>query len=46
MGVGRFDGGWIVEAAVRFKSLRYRPGPTHAGELLANCFQGDHLSLP
>ncbi|MEQ1907913.1 MAG: DUF5916 domain-containing protein [Vicinamibacterales bacterium] len=24
--VGRFDGGWIVETAVPFKSLRYRPG--------------------
>ena len=24
---GRFDGGWIVEMAVPFKSLRYRPGP-------------------
>jgi hypothetical protein len=23
---GRFDGGWIVEAAVPFKSLRYQPG--------------------
>jgi hypothetical protein len=23
---GRFDGGWIVETAVPFKSLRYRPG--------------------
>ena len=27
LAVGRFDGGWIVEAAVPFKSLRYRPGP-------------------
>ncbi len=27
LGVGRFDGGWIVEVAVPFKSLRYRPGP-------------------
>ena len=24
--VGRFDGGWTVETAVPFKSLRYRPG--------------------
>jgi hypothetical protein len=24
--VGRFDGGWTVEAALPFKSLRYRPG--------------------
>jgi hypothetical protein len=24
--VGRFDGGWIVETAIPFKSLRYRPG--------------------
>ena len=24
--VGRFEGGWIVETAVPFKSLRYRPG--------------------
>jgi hypothetical protein len=23
---GRFDGGWIVEAAIPFKSLRYQPG--------------------
>ena len=26
--VGRFDGGWTVEIAVPFKSLRYRPGET------------------
>ena len=25
--IGRFDGGWTVEAAVPFKSLRYGPGP-------------------
>ena len=25
--VGRFDGGWTVETAMPFKSLRYRPGP-------------------
>jgi hypothetical protein len=25
---GRFDGGWTVEAAVPFKSLRYQPGTT------------------
>ena len=25
--VSRFDGGWTVEAALPFKSLRYRPGP-------------------
>ena len=24
--VGRFDGGWTLEAAIPFKSLRYRPG--------------------
>ena len=24
--VGRFDGGWTMESAVPFKSLRYRPG--------------------
>ena len=24
--VGRFDGGWTLEAAVPFKSLRYQPG--------------------
>ncbi|MDE2907349.1 MAG: DUF5916 domain-containing protein, partial [Acidobacteriota bacterium] len=24
--VGRFDGGWTFEAAIPFKSLRYRPG--------------------
>ena len=24
---GRFDGGWIVEMAIPFKSLRYRAGP-------------------
>ena len=26
MKAGRFDGGWAVEAAVPFKSLRYQPG--------------------
>src|SRR5262245_41706929 len=26
LAVGRFDGGWTVEAAVPFKSLRFRPG--------------------
>ena len=26
LSVGRFDGGWTAEAAVPFKSLRYRPG--------------------
>jgi hypothetical protein len=26
--VGRFDGGWTVEAALPFKSLRYQPGST------------------
>lgn len=26
--VGRFDGGWSFEAAIPFKSLRYRPGPS------------------
>ncbi len=26
LSVGRFEGGWTVEAAVPFKSLRYRPG--------------------
>jgi hypothetical protein len=25
---GRFDGGWTVEAAIPFKSLRYQPGRT------------------
>src|SRR5262245_21242913 len=24
--VGRFDGGWTIETAIPFKSLRYRPG--------------------
>ena len=24
---GRFDGGWLLEMAIPFKSLRYRPGP-------------------
>jgi hypothetical protein len=24
--VGRFDGGWVLEAAIPFKSLRYAPG--------------------
>jgi hypothetical protein len=23
---GRFDGGWVIEAAIPFKSMRYRPG--------------------
>ena len=27
---GRFDGGWIVEMAMPFKSLRYRPGRDQA----------------
>ena len=26
LAVGRFDGGWTVETAIPFKSLRYRPG--------------------
>src|SRR6185436_5381354 len=26
LAVGRFEGGWIVETAIPFKSLRYRPG--------------------
>ena len=26
VGTGRFEGGWILEAAIPFKSLRYRPG--------------------
>ena len=26
LATGRFDGGWTVEAAIPFKSLRYRPG--------------------
>ena len=26
LSTGRFDGGWVVEAAIPFKSLRYRPG--------------------
>ena len=26
LATGMFDGGWVVEAAVPFKSLRYRPG--------------------
>ena len=26
--VGKFEGGWTVEAAIPFKSLRYRPGQT------------------
>ena len=28
LAIGRFDDGWIVEAALPFKSLRYRSGPT------------------
>jgi len=28
MRTGRFDGGWTVEIAIPFKSLRYRPGET------------------
>ena len=24
----RFDGGWTIETAIPFKSLRYRPGPS------------------
>jgi hypothetical protein len=26
LAVGRFSGGWVMEAAIPFKSLRYRPG--------------------
>ena len=26
LAVGRFNGGWVMEAAIPFKSLRYRPG--------------------
>jgi hypothetical protein len=26
LAVGRFEGGWTIEAAIPFKSLRYRPG--------------------
>ena len=29
--VGRFEGGWTVEAAIPFKSLRYRPGRPRSG---------------
>ena len=28
LATGRFEGGWVVEAALPFKSLRYRPGRT------------------
>jgi FtsP/CotA-like multicopper oxidase with cupredoxin domain len=28
LSVGQFDGGWTVEAAIPFKSLRYAPGET------------------
>ena len=28
---GRFDGGWTVEAAIPFKSLRYRPARRRCG---------------
>ena len=28
LATGQFEGGWIVEAALPFKSLRYRPGRT------------------
>ena len=28
---GRFDGGWTVEMAIPFKSLRYRAGTTRCG---------------
>ena len=40
---GRFDGGWVVEVAVPFKTLRYQPGQTqvwgfnaHRGQTLKN----------
>jgi len=28
LATGRFEGGWAIEAAIPFKSLRYRPGQT------------------
>ena len=31
LAVGRFDGGWTVEAAIPFKSLRYQPGAPRSG---------------
>ena len=26
--VGRFEGGWVAEAAIPFKSIRFAPGTT------------------
>lgn len=41
--VGRFDGGWAVELAIPFRTLRYRPGQTqvwgfnaHRGQTVKN----------
>ena len=46
--VGRFEGGWTVEAAVPFKSLRYRPGPVQVWGFNArrvNVWKNEHSFL-
>ena len=46
--VGRFEGGWTAEAAVPFKSLRYRPGPVQVWGFNArrvNAWKNEHSFL-
>ena len=46
--VGRFDGGWTVEVAIPFKSLRYRPGPDQVWGFNArrvNVWKNEHSYL-
>ena len=46
--VGRFEGGWTVEVAVPFKSLRYRPGPVQVWGFNArrvNVWKNEHSFL-
>ena len=46
--VGRFEGGWSVEAAVPFKSLRYRRGPVQVWGFNArrvNAWKNEHSFL-
>ena len=46
--VGRFEGGWTVEAAVPFASLRYRPGPVQVWGFNArrvNAWKNEHSFL-
>jgi TolB-like protein len=46
--VGRFEGGWTVEAAIPFKSLRYRPGQVQVWGFNArriNAWKNEHSFL-